>query len=564
MQPKPDTPSAFYHVATQQGEQVTILNEQEILDLLSHGRLLPQDLFSQDGKSEWQPLESRFSIPPPLPRQDAATSPHPLPPSPLPDKFPRLKTPRSFIPGLLGILSILALALLMLLLKRPFDSQSRAARSTPAAPVSPFSPPKKETAGSDAGPSNRIVDKRAVEQDNSTATDKDAEAARHYELAATQIALHSPGPPYTPEILHHLRAAAELAHPEATYHLSIHHASLPGADQTAKATNLLDIAATLNHPEAAFQMGLIRQKGTPVFSQDYQMANVLFRLAAGQGHAAAQFHLGENCAQGLGMKAAPAQAMHWWETSAQLGYAPAQQRLASHQRLPAAASPQNPPVDSPQKNAVPIHISAISGLDIGDSLFLWKEAKIEGICTINIPSSMEPAGGLYGAIPPNFFGQPEPRDDSAPVHPITLQQKGLNALNADAQNQYARLMIDVPMKHDPSLPPPGKEITPHHLADLDKAMRDAIQAPVKIDNVTIPMRLISYEPSTLIKVQGREAIYTRYCRQGGSKPPVTVHCYHFSHRHRYVIISLSYRDCEEALWKVDLFKSFASLTFAEL
>ena len=64
-------------------------------------------------------------------------------------------------------------------------------------------------------------------------------------------------------------------------------------------------------------------------AEDYAEAAKWFRLAAEQGHASAQYHLGVMYSNGTGVPENIAEALKWYHKSAEQGHVSAQLRLAS-------------------------------------------------------------------------------------------------------------------------------------------------------------------------------------------------------------------------------------------
>ena len=65
-----------YHVA-QNGTQLGVLSEQDIVNRLASGQLSNEDLFWTDGMADWQPLGSKFRAPSAFPPPSPAVPPEP-------------------------------------------------------------------------------------------------------------------------------------------------------------------------------------------------------------------------------------------------------------------------------------------------------------------------------------------------------------------------------------------------------------------------------------------------------------------------------------------------------
>jgi hypothetical protein len=93
----------------------------------------------------------------------------------------------------------------------------------------------------------------------------------------------------------------------------------------AEALRLYRLAAEQGHASAQFQLGFMFEDGQGV-AQDSAEASRFYRLAAEQGLASAQFKLGNLCF-GTGVAQDSAEAIRWYRLAAEQGHAEAQRRL---------------------------------------------------------------------------------------------------------------------------------------------------------------------------------------------------------------------------------------------
>jgi TPR repeat protein len=86
------------------------------------------------------------------------------------------------------------------------------------------------------------------------------------------------------------------------------------------------MALSLGDLEPLYQRALVHKdgRGVPV---DHLEAVRLFQLAAEQGHAGAQFEVGNNYSWGLGVEENDVEAIRWYRMAAEQGHAEAQYRL---------------------------------------------------------------------------------------------------------------------------------------------------------------------------------------------------------------------------------------------
>jgi len=87
--------------------------------------------------------------------------------------------------------------------------------------------------------------------------------------------------------------------------------------------------AKANDADAQFQLGLWYYKGgNEAVGQDYNKDAEWFTKAAAQGHAEAQYHLGECYEYGKGVKESTEEAVKWFRKAAEQGHAGAEYNLS--------------------------------------------------------------------------------------------------------------------------------------------------------------------------------------------------------------------------------------------
>ena len=161
-----------------------------------------------------------------------------------------------------------------------------------------------------------------IEQQSSHA-DARAQAMRLYEAAARQG--------HVPAQLHlaHALRSGEVLHEDQDSPLSV--VRLSGRRSTAphlvQSLNFFRLAAEQGHADAQFQLGQMYAQGLGTTQQFDQAADWYLR-AAKQGHAKAPFHLGFLYAHGQGVEQDDEKAYQWYYISAQCGYALARKNMA--------------------------------------------------------------------------------------------------------------------------------------------------------------------------------------------------------------------------------------------
>ena len=100
------------------------------------------------------------------------------------------------------------------------------------------------------------------------------------------------------------------------------------ARDEVKAARLFRLAADQGNADAQFNLGRMYKSGSDGIAQDDTEACRLYRLAANQGHARAQFSLGRMCEHGRGVPQDYAEAVRLYRLAADQGNAGAQLNLA--------------------------------------------------------------------------------------------------------------------------------------------------------------------------------------------------------------------------------------------
>ncbi len=124
------------------------------------------------------------------------------------------------------------------------------------------------------------------------------------------------------------RAAAVVGQPGAQWLLGMCYLIGVGVTQVDdQAVAWCRKAAEQGHAGAQYTLGEMCRTGWCGVAQDDTQAVALYRKAAEQGHAEAQYMLGALYAEGRGVKQDDVQAASWYRKAAEQGHAEAQQKL---------------------------------------------------------------------------------------------------------------------------------------------------------------------------------------------------------------------------------------------
>jgi hypothetical protein len=178
----------------------------------------------------------------------------------------------------------------------------------------------------------------------------------------------------------------------------------------------------------------------------------------------------------------------------------------------------------------------------------WERIYIKDAGSFDIPPTMEIQNDSYQELV----------EKMGYVSQITAQQKGLNALDPDSLQKYARVMFNTELGN------PGDflnidfnifEITKSELDELNKMFRQ--QTTQGFQGTELKLR--EWIPLKAEKINGMSCIHISYIRQLNNNPSVLVNMYLFHNNDRIHKLTLSYRTTEEDYWKNDfenILKSF--------
>jgi len=195
----------------------------------------------------------------------------------------------------------------------------------------------------------------------------------------------------------------------------------------------------------------------------------------------------------------------------------------------------------------------------------WHTVQVPGLCTFQIPPSLEIQKGVYKTVNDQFRRTVLQITDSP--NRVVAQPVGINDLDPRAMDRYCRVIVETQMARKGEFDPLGKPIllTKTELQELDKIFRtqqDAAQKELAKKGAT--MQILSWVPVAVADLNGTPAISYGYCRSGhAGAPAVWGRTYAVQNNDCMHTITVSCRDTEKNLWADDLRKVLQTFRFVK-
>jgi curved DNA-binding protein CbpA len=182
----------------------------------------------------------------------------------------------------------------------------------------------------------------------------------------------------------------------------------------------------------------------------------------------------------------------------------------------------------------------------------WKRIYIEGVGTIDIPSTMEVQSGIYKEIIDPL--KPELMKSMGfsynPNYNIIIQQKGLNDLESNGFQRYARVMINTDIGKMGDFDTLYFNINGYSNADI-RELDNLFQSSISSGFTGTGLKIVNWFPLKLEKINGMSCIHISYTRQLNNNPVVFVSIYKFQNVDKMLTLTLSYRQDESDFWSKD-------------
>ncbi len=179
----------------------------------------------------------------------------------------------------------------------------------------------------------------------------------------------------------------------------------------------------------------------------------------------------------------------------------------------------------------------------------WKRIYIENVGTIDIPPTMEVQSGIYKEIidPLKPTVMKSMGISSNSNYDIIIQQKGLNDLDNNGFQRYARVMINTDIGNKGDFDSLTFNINEYSELDI-REFDTMFNAATKQSFEGTPIKLVQWFPLRLEIINGMSCIHISYARQLNNNPIVQVDLYKFQDIDKMYTLTLSYRQNEKDYW----------------
>ncbi len=191
----------------------------------------------------------------------------------------------------------------------------------------------------------------------------------------------------------------------------------------------------------------------------------------------------------------------------------------------------------------------------------WNTISIPGICTYQIPPTMEIQGGNYKAL--NDTLREVAFNEKSPDR-VVAQPKGINSFDPQALEKYCRIIVNTTRGRAGEFDSIGTQIAPskEELSEIDEMLKkETLQGATMASSTGAKVSMLSWNPVKIVRVNGIDTIVASFTRSTNGGPPVAVKVYSIQNNDYLHTITISYRLSEEDLWAKDLAKVIGTFKF---
>jgi hypothetical protein len=192
----------------------------------------------------------------------------------------------------------------------------------------------------------------------------------------------------------------------------------------------------------------------------------------------------------------------------------------------------------------------------------WETVSIPGICTFQIPPTVEIQNETYKRI----SGQAKRMvlEISQSSDSVIVQPKGINDLNPVALKKYCRIIVGIERgtKGDYARLDEPLLVSEAELKELDEEFKNQLEQQTAMLNAKgVKMTILSWQPFKITRVNGVDALVNTYTRSINDAPSVLVQVYRIQNNDVMHTITISYRESEKEIWADDLMRVINTFKF---
>jgi hypothetical protein len=196
-----------------------------------------------------------------------------------------------------------------------------------------------------------------------------------------------------------------------------------------------------------------------------------------------------------------------------------------------------------------------------DDVATWQTVSVPGVCTFQIPPTLELQGGAYRRVADvirEVWEVPK-----AAVDRVVAQPAGINRFDAAALKRYARVIVktehgvsgDYPRLTDPLA------FSEEEMDAIDEQIQREARQGAETSIGGNEMAILSSQHVKLVRIAGIDALMHEYTRTVNDAPPVLVRAYWIFNNDRVHLVTVSWRISEADLWSSDLERVIQSFKF---
>lgn len=183
----------------------------------------------------------------------------------------------------------------------------------------------------------------------------------------------------------------------------------------------------------------------------------------------------------------------------------------------------------------------------------WETVSIPGICTFQIPPTVEIQKGTYKRIVDQF--KKMVLEISESPDRVVAQPKGINDFDPTALKKYCRIIVETERgtKGDYAKLDEPLLVSEAELKELDKEFKNQFEQHAAMWNAKgVKWTILSWQPVKITRVNGVNALVITYTRSINDAPSVLVRVYMIQNNDIMHSIAISYRESEKEIWADDL------------
>lgn len=193
----------------------------------------------------------------------------------------------------------------------------------------------------------------------------------------------------------------------------------------------------------------------------------------------------------------------------------------------------------------------------------WQTVSIPGLCTFQIPPTVEIQKGTYKRVDDQF--RKMLLEISESPDRVIAQPKGINDFDPVAIKKYCRIIVetvrgtkgDYAKLNEPLL------LSEAELEEFDEEYRNQVEQQAAIlDAKGVKLTILSRQPLKITCINGVDALVSTYTRSVNDTPSVLVQVYMMIQNNDVMhTIAISYRESEKDIWANDLGKVINTFKF---